>query len=104
VSNYNLSDFAGHTTFNQGFVPDSFATADNPDDLCWLHIDLNSALATSGALAFLYDRMRPGSVILFDDYAHRGYDDTRTTVDRFFGEKGVSVLQVPTGQAVAFKR
>src|SRR5260370_10387853 len=91
----NLTDFSGDTTFNQGFIPHSFATANNPSDLCWLHIDLNSALATFDALPFLYDKLLSGGVVLFDDYAHRGYEDTKQTVDRFFGEKEVSILQVP---------
>lgn len=99
----NLSEFQGSLIFNQGYIPESFASAKNPESVSWLHIDLNSAKATLSALEFFFDRVLPGGVILFDDYAVAGYQDTRSAVDSYFlGKPGV-FLPAPTGQGLFFK-
>lgn len=100
----NLARFLGRTTFNQGYIPEVFTKADNPTDVTWLHIDLNSSAPTEAALAFFYDRMVPGGVILFDDYSHKGYEDTKAVADRFLASRNADLLHLPTGQAIAFVR
>tara|TARA_Y100000741_G_C18121497_1_gene505230 strand:- start:285 stop:434 length:150 start_codon:yes stop_codon:yes gene_type:complete len=42
-------------------------------------------------------------VILFDDYAWGGYEDTRICVDNFFKNKKVIFQHLPTGQAIVIK-
>ena len=88
--------------FNKGFVPESFATSQNPERVAWLHIDLNSAIPTKGALEFFYGRVQPGGVILFNSYGWHGHEETRRAADAFFRGKG-QVLALPTGQAMFFK-
>jgi O-methyltransferase len=99
----NLARFAPRTVWNKGFIPEVFASADNPKTLIWLHIDLNSAKPTVQALEFFYDRIAPGGVILFDDYAWEGYEDTRLAVRRWCEHKDGRLLPLPTGQALFFK-
>jgi|GEM_PF-1070557 O-methyltransferase len=99
----NLTAYASRLVFNKGFVPDSFATANNPPLLAWLHIDLNSAKPTIGALEFFYDRIAAGGIILFDDYAWRDYEDTRIMVRKWLQAKEGFLLPLPTGQAIFFK-
>jgi hypothetical protein len=99
----NLAPFGADTIFVKGFIPESFATGGMPPDLVWLHIDLNASLPTRAALEALFDRVPPGGVILFDDYAWPGYHDTKVAVDKFLvGKRGV-LLPMPTGQAMFFK-
>ncbi len=99
----NLARFGDRAVWNKGFIPEVFAGADNPDSVAWLHIDLNSAKPTLNALEFFFERLAPGGVILFDDYAWQGFEDTRIAVRRWSADKGGSLLVLPTGQAVFLK-
>jgi O-methyltransferase len=99
----NLAVFHDDTAFNKGRIPGSFKTAVNPAEIVWLHIDLNAAMPTEAALHFFFDRIAPGGVVLFDDYAWHGFQDTRTAVDEFFSRKEGTLLPLPTGQAIYFK-
>ena len=100
----NLRDFEAETTFVKGFIPESFAASPLPSDVVWLHIDLNSAIPTAAALDTIYDRMPPGSVILFDDYGWRAYQDTKAVVEKFAAGRNGLLLPIPTGQAMFFKQ
>ena len=55
-------------------------------------------------LKFFYDKIENGGIILFDDYAYEGYEDTRIVVDDFLNNKNVQFFQLPTGQAIFFKK
>lgn len=100
---HNLAEFQGDATFIKGFIPESFKISDNPTELVWLHIDLNSSLPTTAALQFFFEKISPGGVILFDDYAGPGYYDTKLAVDEYFSSKRGVLLPLPTGQALYFK-
>lgn len=100
----NLSLFESNTLyFNKGYIPESFDAAQNPESIVWLHIDLNAAKATIAALDFFWERLENGGVILFDDYAHPGYQDTQISIDEWIGAKKGTLLQLPTGQAIVVK-
>jgi hypothetical protein len=99
----NLRRFGGRIVMNKGFIPEVFAGSVNPEKLVWLHIDLNSSKPTMDALEFLFDRVDSGGVVLFDDYAWEGYEDTRIAVRKWCENKGGSLLPLPTGQAIFFK-
>jgi O-methyltransferase len=98
----NLIDFAPMTVFNKGYIPKLFAVASNPDEVIWLHIDLNAASPTRDSLLEFFHRMLPGGIILFDDYASHDHVETKRVVDEFFNGKNVNLLQLPTGQALVF--
>lgn len=100
----NLAVFQQEAVFIRGYIPDSFATAGNPAEIVWLHIDLNSSLPTTAALEFFYNKVQPGGIILFDDYAWHSFVDTKLAVDKFFADKTGMLLPLPTGQAMFFKR
>jgi len=99
----NLSKYASRTVFCQGFIPDSFKSHDNPAEISWLHIDLNASVATLSTLEFFFPRLEHGGCLVFDDYGSDNYRDTKLVVDRFFRDKGGSLLPLPTGQAIYFK-
>lgn len=98
----NLADFGRDVVFVKGFIPESFSTGGVPSDVAWLHIDLNASIPTTAALETLFDRILPGGVVLFDDYAWSEFDDTKIAVDRFFRGKPGLLLPMPTGQALFF--
>ncbi len=97
----NLSNF--NTVFIRGFIPESFKGANNPETIMWLHIDLNSALPTLESLKHFFEKLSAGGVILFDDYAGRGFTDTKVAIDTFLADKKGTLLHIPTGQAIFFK-
>jgi O-methyltransferase len=100
----NLRSHGATVIFNKGYLPDSLQSSSNPTTLVWLHLDLNSALPTEEALKYFYDKVAVGGVVLLDDYGWMGYTDTKKVADRFFVDKEASLLQLPTGQAIVFKR
>lgn len=99
----NLAEFKDMTVFNQGFLPDSLENSQNPTDSVWIHIDLNASKPTLAALQSFHKGLRPGGVIIFDDYAWNTHEDTRKTVDDFFASTNGTNLSLPTGQAIYFK-
>ena len=99
----NLNEFAAVAVFNKGYIPDSFVTSLNPADIVWLHIDLNAAAPTSATLEYFYEKVLPGGMILFDDYAFHDHMETKKVVDSFFLQRKINLLQLPTGQAIVFK-
>lgn len=104
VTRANLASFGNHVRFNKGYIPESFAVSENPEVIVWMHIDLNSATPTIAALDYFWPRMASGGVILFDDYAWPGYEDTRNMILAWIKDKDGTLLPLPTGQALIFKR
>lgn len=102
--NLALSGADNFFIYNKGYVPESFSTSLNPDTLAWLHIDLNSALPTIASLDFFWDRLLPGGVILLDDFAWPGYEETQAKVEEWCVGKRQNIMHHPTGQALIFKQ
>ena len=99
----NLSAFSDILTFHKGYIPESFNIIPSPNEVAWLHIDLNASIPTSNALEEFYPRILKGGVIIFDDYLGKFYPDTKVAIDRFFSNKEGFLLPMPTGQAIFFK-
>lgn len=85
-----------------GRVPDSFARA-VPDQIAFLHIDMNDAQAEIAALTALWDRLVPGAPILFDDYGWLMHRAQMLAIRTFMAERDVLVMELPTGQGLALK-
>jgi len=92
-----------NVTVTQGKVPDVLAQA-APERVAFLHIDMNNAEAEHGALEVLFDRVTPGGLIIFDDYGWTGYRAQKDMADTFMQARGLSVLELPTGQGLVVKR
>lgn len=74
-----------------------------PQEVAFLHLDMNSADAESGALEFFFERLSPGAFVLLDDYGARYYREQKLVADEFFGERGYRVMELPTGQGIMVK-
>jgi len=99
----NLTEFKDNVVYHQGYIPESFSMLpEHPNQIIYLHIDLNSANNTLSTLEFFYPRLVRGGVILFDDYGSMAFEDTKKTVDAFFFGKSGILLKFPTGQAIYF--
>lgn len=86
-------------TYHPGAIPSTLDES-APTEVAYLSIDLNTAKPTVDALEFFLPRLTDRAVVLFDDYGHRGYEDTLRAVDRFFVGRRGSLLKMPTGQAI----
>ena len=92
-----------NVTVTQGKVPQILADA-APEQIAFLHIDMNNAEAERGALEVLFDRVSTGGIIVFDDYGWSGYRAQKDLADDFMQLHGLSVLELPTGQGLVVKR
>jgi hypothetical protein len=76
-----------------------------PDQIAYLHIDLNQAPAEIAALEMLFDRMVPGAILILDDYEWSGcYRPQKLAEDEWFDQRQYRVMPLPTGQGLVFKR
>lgn len=87
----------------QGSVPEVLHTI-APESISFMHLDINSVEAEIGALLVLFDRIVPGGMIVLDDYGWLGYRAQKLAEDPFFAERGLRVLELPTGQGLVIKR
>ena len=99
------------TTFNgynnvfviPGRVP-QILTENTFDRVCYLSIDMNNSIAETSALDFFWEKLVPGAVVLFDDYAYgEQFRAQKEAIDKFVKHKGTSVLTLPTGQGMLIK-
>ena len=74
-----------------------------PDRIAFLHMDLNSAVAEIAALNHLFDRITPGGVIIFDDFGWLASGDQHVAERDWMNARGLSILELPTGQGVFVK-
>ena len=99
----NLSDFQDRCKFIKGHIPEVFFENPGPTELSWLHIDLNSSMPTLKTLEHFVPKLLPGGVVLFDDYAHGGFRETREVADEYCSKVNGLLFSLPTGQAIFFK-
>lgn len=71
--------------------------------VAFLHIDMNCTLPERTALEFFWDRLSPGAVVLFDDYAYYGHECQRDAIDSAARERGAEILSLPTGQGLILR-
>jgi O-methyltransferase len=89
-------------SYHPGIIPASFAGLES-DVITFAHIDLDIYQGILDSCAFIYPRLSPGGVIVFDDYGFMSCPGARQAVDSFFADKPEVPLVLPTGQAIVFK-
>jgi hypothetical protein len=86
----------------QGAVPEILEQA-RVERVAFLHLDMNCAAPERAAFEFFWEKLSPGGMVLFDDYARYAYDYLAATVDEAAAARGASVLSLPTGQGLVWK-
>ncbi|MGZ6040086.1 MAG: class I SAM-dependent methyltransferase [Phenylobacterium sp.] len=84
----------------QGAVPESFSQG-LPDRIAFAHIDMNNAPAEIGALDAIESRLVPGAMIVLDDFGALPYRAQHIAETKWFGDRGIPVLELPTSQGLA---
>ncbi len=88
----------------KGMIPEIFESH-CPEQVAYLHIDLNNAPAEIATLDRLFDRVVPGGVIIFDDYEWSGeYRSQKIAEDAWLDARQYRVSPLPTGQGFIIKR
>ena len=87
----------------RGKVPESFEQG-VPDQVAFLHVDLNNAAAEIGALDKFFNCLSPGGVIIFDDYGWTYYGQQKRAEDAYMEARGYKIAELPTGQGLLIKR
>ena len=83
----------------RGFLPGSLSVA-MPDQIAFLHVDLNAPAAEVKVLEVLFDRVVTGGIIVFDDYGWQVFHRQREAEDLFMASRGHRILELPTGQGM----
>jgi predicted O-methyltransferase YrrM len=66
-------------------------------------VDLNNTSAEVQAQDALFDRLRTGGVIVFDDHEGAVAHRLRQAEDKWFAARGMRILPLPTGQGLFIK-
>jgi O-methyltransferase len=86
----------------RGIVPHSFTEA-APDQIAFLHIDMNSTQAEILALEHLFHKISPGGLMILDDFGWQAHRDQMLAETEFLQALGYKVLELPTGQGLVLK-
>ncbi len=98
----NLSDFP-NIEYKQGNIPKRFEDVSH-SKFKFLHIDVDLYQPTLDSVAFFYNRMVKGGVIICDDYGFRSCPGAKKAFDEFFVDKHESIIQLSSGQAFIIKQ
>lgn len=85
-----------------GSVPDTLEKITS-EKIAFASIDMNSAPPEVAAMEFLWPRLVPGALVVFDDYA---YFDCKTQYDglnAFAAQRDTAIMSLPTGQGLLMK-
>jgi hypothetical protein len=91
-----------NTRIIKGSVPETLNQVETRN-VAYLHLDMNCSPPEVAAMNFFWDRLLPGAVVLFDDYAMRGCESQKHALDALAREKHVMIASLPTGQGLLMK-
>jgi O-methyltransferase len=96
-----LAEYA-FAQFHVGYIPDTFAGLE-VEQIAWAHVDMDLYTSIRDAIAFLYPRLVPGGILVFDDYGMPSCPGARQAIDEAFADKPEAPLCLPTGQCLVVK-
>lgn len=98
----NLSAFGDRVDLHKGWIPDRFPdVADQEFSL--VHVDVDLYEPTLASVEFFYPRVKPGGVIICDDYGSGDCPGAKKAIDEFFADKPENVLSLTSGQSIVIK-
>lgn len=88
--------------FWPGWIPETFRGKEDAR-IALAHVDVDIYKAIWDCCEFIYPRLEPGGVMIFDDYGFPSCPGARKAVDEFFADKPEAPVVLPTGQALAIR-
>jgi Macrocin-O-methyltransferase (TylF) len=100
-----LQRWRGRFEVRPGDVFETLTVAET-GPLAFAHVDLNTSAPTRHVLEYVYPRLVPGAIVVFDDYGYGWQDceDERIAIEAFCAGKAESVIALPTGQGCLIKQ
>lgn len=98
----NLERFGSQLRFHKGWIPERFhEVADRK--FSFVHIDVDLHQPTFDSIAFFYERMSPGGMIVCDDYGFGTCPGATQAVDSFLADKPEKMIYLANGAGVMIK-
>jgi O-methyltransferase len=89
--------------FHPGFIPETFGAVKD-SKFAFLHVDVDLYQTTKDCMAFFWERMTAGGVVVFDDYGFHPFKYAeKQAVDEFFDGKPEVPVSLRTGQCIVVK-
>lgn len=88
--------------FHPGWIPETFRGMSN-SEIALAHVDVDIYRSILDCCEFIYPRLKPGGLIVFDDYGFPTCPGARKAVDEFFAGKPETPVVLPTGQAIVIR-
>lgn len=95
----NLSEFKNVKLY-KGWIPEVFSQLEDAQ-YSFVHIDVDLYEPTKDSINYFYPKMISGGVMICDDYGSYKTIGARKAFLDFWGED--KILELPTGQAIAYK-
>lgn len=89
--------------YHPGWIPDRFVDVADAR-FAFVHVDVDLYQPTRDSVAFFYERLVAGGVLLCDDYGHATCPGARQALDEHVARSGANLVELPTGQAYVIKR
>lgn len=86
----------------RGRVPESFKDA-QIDKVAYVMIDMNAVVPEIAAAEYLWPKMVSGAIMCLDDYGWIHHVNQKIAFDKFADERGVKILNLPSGQGILIK-
>jgi O-methyltransferase len=88
--------------YHDGLIPDTFKGLESAR-FAFAHIDVDIYQSVLDCCRFVYPRMVPGGILIFDDYGLPSCPGARVAVDSFFKDKPDIPFVLHSGQAIVFR-
>lgn len=92
-----------NVSFHKGWIPERFQDVESRK-FCFVHIDLQLYQPTRDSLEFFYPRMRPGGIILLDDYGFTTCPGPKRAIDEFLTGKPEQLISLSCGSAFLIRQ
>jgi O-methyltransferase len=85
--------------YHKGLIPETFNGQEDMR-IAFAHIDVDLYKSVLDCAEFIYPRLSPGGIMIFDDYGAPSCPGARSAVDEFFAGRPEVPLVLRTGQAI----
>jgi len=97
-----LAPTGARAVFHAGYIPDTFQNLEIPQ-LAFAHVDVDLYQSVLDSIEFVYPRLVPGGLLVFDDYGFPSCTRAREATDQAFAGRREKPIYLSTGQALVLK-
>lgn len=92
----SLDKFRGNIVSHRGWIPDRFEDVAETR-FSFVHVDVDLYQPTFDSIAFFYDLLEPGGILVCDDYGFSSCPGATRAVDEFLADKPESMINLASG-------